>query len=90
MPWVYAHGTHRLTRDLPWSETSVLFDIVDDPHETTDIAVDNPDLVELMESIIDLMLEDYLGSDADGSKVPLEREIDPETEEMLRSLGYLN
>jgi arylsulfatase A-like enzyme len=86
-------GTYRLIKDIIWSEKSVLYNIADDPHENKNIASDNPELVELMESVTVLMaagLKPPNISDAKIGEEPLMQEMDPETEEMLRSLGYIN
>lgn len=86
-------GTYRLMKDIRWSETSLLYNIKEDPHESTDIAADNPDLVEFYESIIVLMAAGLSLPDIDNAKIGIKEEkagIDPESEEMLRSLGYLN
>jgi len=75
-------GTHRLIKDIRWSDASLLYDIMADPLETHDIAGENPELVEYLESVVTLMSEGEQPSEA--------FEMDPETEEMLRSLGYLH
>jgi len=86
-------GTYRLIKDIRWSETSLFYNIMEDPHELTNIAADNPDLVKLYESIIVLMAAGLSPPDIDDAVIGINEgmaEIDPESEEMLRSLGYLN
>ncbi len=74
-------GEYRLIKDIKWSEESLLYNILNDPKETTDIAADNPDLVEFYETLIDVM--------AEGITFIEDQDMDPQTEEMLRSLGYI-
>lgn len=75
-------GQYRLIKDIEWSETSVLYDISMDPDEENDIALNNPDLVGQFEEWIEMMVA--------GEKPPEPVQMDPETEEMLRSLGYIH
>lgn len=86
-------GKFRLMRDIRWSETTLLYDISKDPHEATDIASDNKEVVKLMSSIIDVMAVGLAPPEIGEAILAgrdIEQELDPETEEMLRSLGYLN
>ncbi len=76
------NGRYRLLKDIGWSETSLLYDVIVDPHEENDLASENPELVQYLEDIITVM--------AAGFEPPDITEIDPERREMLESLGYIN
>jgi hypothetical protein len=60
----------------------VLWDISVDPNEEADIADQEPEVVESMLEVIDMM--------AAGDKPYQPIEYDSETREMLESLGYIN
>ena len=75
-------GQYRIMKDLDWTDETLLFDILIDPQEEENIAPEHPELVAGYEALIELLTQD-VGPD-------VEPEYDPETEEMLRSLGYLN
>ncbi len=75
-------GRYRYIQDIRWSDEPLLYDITIDPREENDIAADHPDLLELYGAVVD-----YLSVEAGPIVEP---EYDEETEEMLRSLGYLH
>jgi len=74
-------GRHRLIYNIVWSTESLLYDLENDPHEEIDLAGENPELVGQLEALVEVM------SAGEDMSVPVE--MDPETEEMLRSLGYI-
>lgn len=82
-------GTYRLMKDIFWSEELVLYNIAEDKFETNDIAAENPILVEIMEAILENMIAELEEKDETSVK-SVKQYLDPESEEMLRSLGYLN
>jgi hypothetical protein len=69
-------------KNIRWSDEPVLWDISVDPNEEADIADQEPEVVEAMLEVIDMM--------AAGDKPYEPIEYDPETREMLESLGYIN
>ena len=75
-------GQYRLIKDIRWSEESLLYDVTVDPKETTDLAESEPAYVEVFEISIEYITQGVLPEE------PVE--YDPETEEMLRSLGYIH
>jgi arylsulfatase A-like enzyme len=75
-------GRYRLIKDIRWSEKPLLYDISVDPSEENDISDANPDNVELFSALIQAM--------SSGALPPSEVEYDTQTEEMLRSLGYIH
>ncbi|HDS31019.1 MAG TPA: hypothetical protein ENN67_08255, partial [Firmicutes bacterium] len=74
-------GNYRSIKDIRWSEHTLLYDILNDPLETTDISAELPDIVQQHHSIIDLLTR-HAGP-------VVEPVYDPETYEMLKSLGYI-
>lgn len=75
-------GQYRLLKYIDWSiDEPLLWDVGIDPHETNDLAVDMPEKVRLLDAALELM--------ASGESLEVETEMDPETEAMLRSLGYI-
>jgi arylsulfatase A-like enzyme len=75
-------GHYRLIRDIRWSDEPLLYDIRVDPLEKNNIAGEHPDVVELQSAIIDILSE--------GAGPVEHPEYDPETYEMLKSLGYVS
>jgi arylsulfatase A-like enzyme len=76
------NGRYRIVKNIRWSDEPVLWDISVDPNEEADIADQEPEVVEAMLEVIDMM--------AAGDKPYEPIEYDPETREMLESLGYIN
>jgi arylsulfatase A-like enzyme len=70
--------------------TAELFDRSTDPREENDRAAQRPDLVELYAAALDLRFgpERRLVQDKQAAPIPVE--LDPEVEERLRALGYVD
>ena len=62
-----------------------LFDLAADPGESEDLAAARPERVAAMQQT----LERYLASLPPPGPEPPPREVDPETRDTLRALGYL-
>lgn len=71
-----------VTKALPLPEKPVLFDVVADPGERTNLAGDHPDLVDELREGIEPWIE--LGRVHRREEI----EVDPENLERLRALGY--
>ncbi len=65
----------------------MLFNLAEDPGERNDLAPAEPERAAAMQKRIDELLATY--SDLGKSAHEFERELEPEEEENLRSLGYL-
>jgi arylsulfatase A-like enzyme len=80
-------GTHRVTVDVDCFGNSegpaelLVYDIPDDPHEALNIRGDDPDALNHL--LPSLLIE------IQGSHYGREQTVDPQTVEMLRSLGYI-
>lgn len=74
---------YKLTQ-MPWSDQVALFDLSADFAETRDLAAERPEMARLLKAALETVLDDL----EDG--VPGEEaELDPQTLESLRSLGYI-
>lgn len=73
----------RRDRRPPHTETDLLFDLREDPGETTDQAAAHPDVVARLRPMLERALTTLPANDPDH-----EPALDPETIEKLRSLGY--
>ena len=74
-------GRYRLTACVGWSQEPVLYDILIDPLETTDIASEFPQIADELAGVLAEFAVDGLPHE------PVE--TDPETLAMLQSVGYL-
>jgi len=81
--WKYVRANPGNRRGLP--ENS-LFDVVSDPEERVNMAAARPELVAAMSRRLDKLLGSGRETPAAGPNI----ELDAETEEHLRALGYLH
>jgi arylsulfatase A-like enzyme len=75
-------GRYRMTIGAGTPDKTALYDITVDPHETADIASENPGIIERLTEMA-LGMRDHPVDEAS-------RALDSQTQGMLRSLGYLN
>jgi arylsulfatase A-like enzyme len=82
----YIHQYPREGKGDHLEETVQLFDLDSDPLESTDIADQNPDLVEGFERRLQAIVR---GTDVTAAPDEVPEEIDEELREKLRALGYV-
>ncbi len=84
-------GPWKLMRSLQEDPaTRRLYDLSNDPEEQTDVAADRQDIVQRMEAMLNQLLLQSKAHRTRATKSPLPTlELDEETRERLRALGYL-
>ncbi len=66
--------------------TRELYDIIRDPRETTDLALQEPEVVNRLQYLLDARLEEIGGN---GDEELEYAEVSPEVEQRLQDLGYI-
>ncbi|TNF83199.1 MAG: DUF229 domain-containing protein [Acidobacteria bacterium] len=82
----YIHQYPREGKGDHLEETVQLFDLSSDPQESTDIADQNPELVEGFERRLQAIIR---GTDVTAAPDEVPEEIDEELRDQLRALGYV-
>ncbi len=86
-------GGLRSITAYPWkliysaqSDTELLFNLSDDPRETTSLAGERPEVVEVLKNLLSSRLSGYVSRDSIVDESEIE---DPALLEQLRALGYV-
>ena len=75
-------------RDRRGSSSSMLFNLVTDPGEMNDLASEQLDRLQALEAALESSIQTARGSSA-AQSIPETPEVDPETERVLKALGYI-
>jgi arylsulfatase A-like enzyme len=79
-------GDTKYIRDILFPDSSSLYDLAEDPEELHDRGPENPEAALRMKRMLDRHLADDLPNGLLGAEGV---QIDEESEEMLRALGYI-